>query len=184
MNFTEIEELLERYYEGETTLAEEEKLRIFFLSGEIPPHLAEHAGLFHIQAVRKNEATDADFEEKILQILEKEVPVVSLHDKRKRFYYISGIAAGLIILTGLFFTFRADLSNDQFNDPEVRIAYEQTQKALLLLSVNLNTGLDEVQKLQSFEKGIDEVRHFSTFSKYQTLIINPDDNDRPKNNEQ
>ena len=38
-----IEELLERYFEGETSAAEEKRIRAFFASGEVPEHLAVYA---------------------------------------------------------------------------------------------------------------------------------------------
>ena len=38
-----IEELLERYFEGETSAAEEKQIRAFFASGEVPEHLAAYA---------------------------------------------------------------------------------------------------------------------------------------------
>ena len=41
-----IEELLERYFEGETSAAEEKQIRAFFASGEVPEHLAAYAPLF------------------------------------------------------------------------------------------------------------------------------------------
>ena len=41
-----IEELLERYFEGETSAAEEKRIRAFFASGEVPEHLAVYAPLF------------------------------------------------------------------------------------------------------------------------------------------
>ena len=40
-NLHMIEELLERYFEGETSAAEEKRIRAFFASGEVPEHLAE-----------------------------------------------------------------------------------------------------------------------------------------------
>lgn len=41
-----IEELLERYFDGETSAAEEKQIRAFFASGEVPEHLAAYAPLF------------------------------------------------------------------------------------------------------------------------------------------
>lgn len=50
----DIDQLLERYYEGETSLAEEQQLRQFFQSDDIPPHLEIHAAQFRYFAeVRK-----------------------------------------------------------------------------------------------------------------------------------
>ena len=45
-NLHMIEELLERYFEGETSAAEEKQIRAFFASGEVPEHLAVYAPLF------------------------------------------------------------------------------------------------------------------------------------------
>lgn len=45
-NLHMIEELLERYFEGETSAAEEKRIRAFFASGEVPEHLAVYAPLF------------------------------------------------------------------------------------------------------------------------------------------
>lgn len=45
-NLHMIEELLERYFEGETSAAEEKQIRAFFASGEVPEHLAAYAPLF------------------------------------------------------------------------------------------------------------------------------------------
>ncbi|WP_128545185.1 HEAT repeat domain-containing protein [Larkinella soli] len=42
----DIEKLLERYYEGETTLEEEKLLREFFRSEAVPAHLKDHAAPF------------------------------------------------------------------------------------------------------------------------------------------
>ena len=42
-NLHMIEELLERYFEGETSAAEEKRIRAFFASGEVPEHLAVYA---------------------------------------------------------------------------------------------------------------------------------------------
>lgn len=45
-NLHMIEELLERYFDGETSAAEEKQIRAFFASGEVPEHLAAYAPLF------------------------------------------------------------------------------------------------------------------------------------------
>ena len=51
-----IDELLERYYEGETTLAEEKQLRQFFQHETTPDHLKAHAAQFqHFATVRRQE---------------------------------------------------------------------------------------------------------------------------------
>ena len=46
MNIDKINELLERYYNAQTTEAEEEELKRFFLEGEVPPQLANEKEMF------------------------------------------------------------------------------------------------------------------------------------------
>lgn len=185
MNFKEIEDLLEKYFDGKTTLAEEKQLREYFNTEEIPPHLAVHADLFRYFAIAgKEEITDPEFEEKFLSSI-SETPVIPLYSRKKRLAYIMGIAAGVLLLVGLFFTFREEIfrksASDTYSDPA--LAYAEARKALLMVSVNLNTGLDRMQHLSNFEKGIVQMQKFSQFNKYQPLIINPGDLGRLQNHQ-
>lgn len=89
-----IDELLDKYFEGETTCEEERELRRFFTEEEVPEHLQVYRPLF---AYLNREATSmAGPEEK-----PKEQP----HGKPSRFYRIfytiSGVAAGLLLLLGV-----------------------------------------------------------------------------------
>jgi hypothetical protein len=182
MNSREIEKLLMKFYEGGTTLAEEEKIREFFLSEEIPPHLSSDAELFLGMAGASGEKIgDPSFEEEFLSRIDT-TPVVHIDSRRNRVLYISGIAAGILLLTGLFFTFRNDIyqrsANEELQDPVA--AYAQTRKALMLVSSNLNTGLDKILYLSEFSKGMENVQKISAFYKHQTIIINPDDKPRSK----
>ena len=86
-----MEELLERYFEGETSAGEEQRIRAFFASGDVPEHLAAYKPLF------------AYFDEEIEQLKEEEAaPVPVLHVgshkseagvKRAILYTLSGVAA-------------------------------------------------------------------------------------------
>ncbi|MCX6243542.1 MAG: hypothetical protein NTU98_02460 [Bacteroidetes bacterium] len=192
MNFTEIEQLIGKFYEGATTPEEERQLREFFSQEEIPPHLAVHAGLFRFyEESEKETIPDPGFEDKLLARL-GETPVIPLYSRRKQFVYLAGMAAAFLLLVGLFFTFRNDVLRHSYSDKEAAAAYMNAQKALLLLSSNLNTGLDQVQrldnfqhgldhaaKLQNFQKGLDNMNKLSKFYQYQPFIINPDGKTRP-----
>ncbi len=46
MSYTKIEELLERYFAGDTSLKDEEEGRKFFLDQKIPDHLQIYQKLF------------------------------------------------------------------------------------------------------------------------------------------
>lgn len=51
----DIEKLLERYYEGETSLAEEKQLRQFFQQDNLPAHLKTHAEQFRYFVDARNQ---------------------------------------------------------------------------------------------------------------------------------
>jgi hypothetical protein len=193
MNLKEIEELLDKFYEGNTTLSEEQKLQEFFSGNEIPPKLSEHADLFRFYSQsRKVRVNDIEFEESFLTAIQ-EPSIIPILSRKRQFYYISGIAATLILLAGLIFTFKHDVLKQSVTRPvNAELAYKQATNALAMLSMNLNTGLEQVQKLQNFQKGInelqkiqafqkgiDEMAKFSKFYEYQQIVINPDDKNRP-----
>jgi hypothetical protein len=193
MNSKEIEALLERFYEGGTTPAEEQQLRDFFTREAVPPQLAIHAGLFRFyEEEGKEELPDPGFESRFLEAI-GETPSLPLFSRRKQFFFLSGIAAAVIVLAGLVYTFRNDvILPHKKNAPDVEIAYQQAKGALALLSANLNSGidragkfgyfqkgLDDMQELKSFQKGIDQMNNLSKFYQYQQIIINPGDQTRP-----
>ena len=92
-----IDELLDKYFEGETSCEEERELRRFFTEEEVPEHLQTYRPLF---AYLNREATSmAEPTE------EKSVTTESAKRKPFRlyrtFYAVSGIAAGLLLLLGV-----------------------------------------------------------------------------------
>lgn len=182
MNFKEIEELLRKYYEGNTTPDEERRMTEFFLSDEVPPHLAVEADLFRGMAGnRSEEIPDPEFEDKLLQRI-NDTPVIPMSTIRNRYYSIIGIAAGILLLAGIFLTFRNDfiLNSAKHPSKEVVASYEQTREVLMMVSANLNVGLDKVAYISKFSDGIENAEKLSAFYKYQSIIINPDEFNNPQ----
>ena len=101
MDYKYIEQLLERYWEGETTLQEESILRTFFSqpdSQEIPENLRKYQDLFRCE-LQKEEPLGEDFDVRILEQI-GEAPVaktVSLKDRLMPLFKAAAIVA--IVLT-------------------------------------------------------------------------------------
>ena len=74
MDYKYIEQLLERYFQCETTLKEEEILRAFFTQEDVPVWLAKYKTLFDYEAQRVEPLGD-DFDEHILEMIEQQEPV-------------------------------------------------------------------------------------------------------------
>lgn len=181
MSTKEIEQLIEKYEEGLTDIKEELALREFFMGGDVPAHLKHYREIFGYFNGQKRETLpgpdfDHAFETKILMATE-ESPVVAMFPNRGRIAYISSIAAGVLLVVGLFFTFLTGLPEREqegktmtYNDTE----FDNARQALMLVSVNLNSGLEQVQRLDAFDKAMHNMELFNKFYQYQPININPD----------
>jgi hypothetical protein len=181
MNTREIEALLEKYYEGETTLGEEQALKVFFSDPGVPDHLAVHRSFFtglknEAERMRDEQGFDARMDS-LLAERRDEQPVIPLQTKRVRMFFYSGLAAAILLMIGLFTTLRQDILHK--NQPvagtgNTEMAYAQAKEALTIVSCNLNRGLGEINRLEAVDKAMEKIELFNKFYQYQSIIINPD----------
>ena len=61
-----IEQLLERYWQCETSLEEEAQLRAFFNGSDVPEHLLRYKDLFVYQQLQQEVGLGADFDARVL----------------------------------------------------------------------------------------------------------------------
>jgi hypothetical protein len=72
MDYKYIEQLLEHYWQCETSLEEEKILRAFFSQKDIPAELLKYRELFAYQATEcKEDVLGDDFDEKILEMIDE-----------------------------------------------------------------------------------------------------------------
>jgi len=177
MNTREIEKLLEKFEEGETTLQEERQLKEFFDGPEIPENLQSYRAMFnYFGNAKKEKISDPEFDANTDRRL-TDKPAIQINSRRSRFLFISSLAAGVLLIIGLLFTFRQDVFKKRnMKDPasDTAYAYTEVRHALLLVSANLNIGLDQFQRFEPIGKAIQNMQKFSKFYQYQPIIINPD----------
>lgn len=98
MDYKYIEQLLERYWNCETSLEEEQILRAFFQQKELPAHLLRYKSLFVYQEVAKEEKLGSDFDERILAEIERPVVRAKRLTMHSRFMPLFKAAAVLALL--------------------------------------------------------------------------------------
>ena len=135
-----VEQLIEKYFQGATTIAEEKQLKAYFSSNDVAPHLVKYQPLFGYFETQK----ETQFAQKL-----------PLQPRKQNNVKWMGIAASFIILFGLAtFYFYPSEPKDQdlgtFDNPEE--AYVETQKALLMVSEQVNFGMKSVSHLKEYEK--------------------------------
>ncbi|HMI06164.1 MAG TPA: hypothetical protein VK528_01360 [Flavobacterium sp.] len=139
MESDKIEILLEKYFEGETSIAEENELRTYFSSPNVAPPHEQYKPMFGYFSIAKE------------QQFEQHIP---LQSKRRIVAWLS-VAASVVVLLGVgtftYFNYGNKQSQDlgTYDNPEV--AFRETQKALAMLSDHVNTGVESVQYLQEYE---------------------------------
>lgn len=62
MDIDQIEQLIEKFYEGKTSLEEEQQLRTFFRNEDVPEKLRPHADYFRYTGAMGDETADPDFD--------------------------------------------------------------------------------------------------------------------------
>lgn len=168
MDLQKIEKLLQKYYNGETSLEEEEVLRIFFASRDVPDHLEAEKEVFsYYYSQPCDEAANPGLEEKILNAIRIEGSRYRMQPVKKRLYLFTSVAASFLILLGSYFLitgkngieFSLKKYEDTYESPE--LAYLETKKTLLLISEKFNRGTKELQTLSTFDRMAKELNNIS-----------------------
>lgn len=180
MNIREIEKLIDRYYSGETSLAEEEILKKFFCGNQIPDHLLKHAPMF-VWMKEQSELTleEPAFEKKLtakLMAAEADANRQKTWIKSRTFSSVL-LAASVTLLIGILtvLQFRGKDFESAIHQQDAEILYNQTTRILGFVSHNLNTGLQELAKVGEFDKATRNLEQFHKFYKSQSSIINADE---------
>ncbi len=142
MELSNIEKLLIKYDNAETSLQEEKVLKNYFNNNNnVPTHLLEYKALFGYF----NESSEEQF-----------TKTIQLKPRRSNWAWLSVAAA--IVLTISIYTFRNDDGLSDSERREAELAYIETQKAFQLISQNLNKGGNvAIAGLQEFEKAQNKV---------------------------
>ena len=149
----DIENLLEKYYDGETTLQEEKELRKFFLAGDVPVHLKSHAAQFGYFESAKEQQPSMGFNSKLAAKLDppKSGPVRSFTN------WVMRIAAGLALLLvgfgGGWIYFRAGSGSTELSQTSGDASLEM-KKVLAFEQMSATSASDRIQAVnQSLEIG-------------------------------
>ncbi len=143
MELTKIEELLEKYFEGVTTVEEEQVLQTYFSQDVVVSHLQEYQPMFQYFAHAGAESPS------------KEISLKP-HKRNYQPWKWFAVAASVAVLVTIYIGNNTSKNNiSGINDPEV--AYKETKKALTLIAQNLNKGAEKIAYLEEFEKSKNKI---------------------------
>jgi hypothetical protein len=158
MDSKEVGQLLEKYWNCETSLEEEQVLRSYFNGPDVPDQLKDAAQLFRFFENERQRALTSDFDHDVLRSVkktERTTKVISM----VRWVRVARIAAGVLVMVAAGYFIRNEVmkSKDQtqaltdtFSDP--KDALEETKKALMLISKSFGKAKEGAGKINMFNE--------------------------------
>jgi hypothetical protein len=169
METTKIKTLLQKYFEGETSPAEEKLLENYFKTRKVDKSLQEYApyfdGISELNGNNRDRALESDIMD---YILENETKEKSKY--RWLWQTVTGVAASIIIVLGGFLYYQQQKTfDDTFKNPDEAYAY--AVKTLGYVSGKYNKGLAGLSKFDKLQKATEPVKKgFAPVNEfYQTL---------------
>jgi hypothetical protein len=155
MDYNQLETLIKKYWDCETSLEEEERLREWFRTHEVPERFRETARLFSYFDEQKQKATGEHFDKQIVKKLHSpKGKTVSLWQTGLR------IAAGIAVVAAAIFFVREEIQDKPdmaaIEDPQK--ALEETKKALMLISKGFSTAEEQAKKINVLNEAEDKVK--------------------------
>lgn len=144
MALDKIEKLLEKYFEAETTIAEEKELKDYFASSDVAQHLEHYKPIFGYVTQAKQEQFTA---------------TIPLNTKKRKSVVWLSVAATVAVMFGVaLFTINQPTESEDlgtYDDPEV--AFRETQKALALISESVNKGIGSMSYINEYEQSKNKI---------------------------
>lgn len=153
MELANIEKLVDKYLDAETTLQEEQILQEYFTSSNVAPHLEEYSMLFGYFKQSKDETYT-----KTIQLKP---------EKTKKNWKWLSVAASVVLL------FSAFIGNEEYQKHQQRKQFAQIKEALQMVSVNLNKGNEALYAVSNnLNKGNDAIQQLNTYEETVNKVIN------------
>lgn len=157
MDSKEVGQLLEKYWNCETSLEEEQVLRNYFSGPGVPEQLKDAAELFRFFEGERKRSLDENFGHEIMRSVkktERKAKVVSM----VRWVQVARIAAGIVVVIAAGYFVRNEVLKskeqaqaiDTFSDPKE--ALEETKKALMLISKSFGKAKAGAGKINMFNE--------------------------------
>ncbi|WP_166964809.1 hypothetical protein [Yeosuana marina] len=154
MVLNNIEKLLEKYENGETTLKEEQVLKNYFTSDTVAPHLEIYKPMFAYFLGNQQEQFTKD---------------VPLKTKNKFNYKWLSVAAVAVLMIGFYFKSTTQNELGTYEDPQK--AYNEVVKSLAMISTQFNKGASTVGYLDELNKGTATLGYLNEIENTKNLIF-------------
>lgn len=137
MESVEIEIMLDAYFEGTTSVSEEQLLLDYFNNEKVAEHLIQYKPIFVGLSLARQERSEREIE----------LPEKVAAKNSYRWYSIAALFVVALGVGGFY------LSQPHYtqNEKEALAAFEKSKKAMFFLSENLNRGAEQLTFVEQFK---------------------------------
>jgi len=165
MDSSKLQQLLQKYWDGNTTLEEEQLLRDYFQSAAVPDELRDVASMFqYFNQAKKNSLNDITFDR---TLIDKVTTKPKSGRVRNLVFNSMRIAAGVVVVMAATWFIKKEIRQstpqevvDTYDDP--KLAFEETKKALLMISKSFGTAEEQARKINLFNEAQEEIQKTPT----------------------
>jgi len=160
MDSKHIESLLEKYWKAETSLEEEKALRDYFHNSIVPEQLNETAQLFRYFENEKSKTLNENFGDVVTKRVQQR------HDGKivqMNWFRFARVAAGIAVMVAAVYLIGREVRSsspkqiaDTESDPQ--LAFEETKKALMMISKNFNKAQREASKINLINEAEEKIQ--------------------------
>lgn len=149
-----IDNLIEKYERGETSLKEEKQLSAYFSSNTVAPHLLAYKPLFEYYALAKNDVYKR--------------PITTKNKVNNYVKWVS-VAAALLLGLGWYFNTPTKEQLGTYTNPD--IAYAELKKSLQMVSKNFKKGTSKINYLNTIQQAGTQVGYLEEIENTTQLIF-------------
>ncbi len=149
MSELEVRKLLDKYWEGETSLEEEAKLRSYFSEEDVADEFLPFQAMFTFFSNASSMRMEAEIPQPAIKQLSEDRPATKI----RSLGWWRAAAAAVVLAIGLFFinrqmvqtqTIETYTYQDTFEDPE--LAYAEFKRMMAFVSSKMNKGVNKASQ--------------------------------------
>jgi len=174
MDFKRIEQLLEKYWNAETSLEEETELHQFFQQADVPENLKETATLFRYFETEKARSLNENFDAAVTKQIKqrRRGKIVSMTN----WFQIARVAAGIVVIVAAVYMIGHEVRKSSPNEvtdteSDPKLAFEQTKKALLMISKNFGKAQQEASKINLLNEAEEKIQQKPEADRHKKVNI-------------
>ena len=168
MDIKELRKLLQKYYNGETTLKEEDTLKKYFVDNpDIDEEFrAEKEQFIMFEKAEKQDVPIEDFEKKLEILIDNQKVKYPVFKRNKIWIQITAVAASVLIIFGVYNSIKYFTGKPEYKDTieDPQLAYEETKKTLLYISEKLHYGTRELENINKLNSSVQKLNTVSKLS--------------------